>query len=177
MALKARIFKADIQISDMDRHYYQNHSLVLAQHPSETEERVMMRLFAFARHAHEALVFTKGMFDADEPDLWQKDLTGVIKLWIDVGQPDERRILKACGRSEQVYVYSYANHSHIWWNQISSKLNRAKNLTVINIMEASRKQLTQLAQRSMQLQCTIQDGQMWLSDGVETVQMDVEVLM
>jgi uncharacterized protein YaeQ len=137
---------------------------------------MMIRLLAFICHANESLSFTKGMFDTDEPDLWDKDLTGAIKLWIDMGQPDDRRILKACGRADRVYVYSYASHSHIWWNQIHSKLVRARNLTVINIPETSVKPLTKLAQRSMQLQCTIQDGHIWLADGIETLQIERTIL-
>ena len=114
MALKSTIYKADLQIADMDRHYYQDHSLTLARHPSETDERLMVRLLAFVRHANESLIFAKGLSDVDEPDLWQKDLTGAIELWIDVGQPDERRMLKACGRASQVVVYSYSSTSAIW---------------------------------------------------------------
>lgn len=174
MALKATIYKADLQIADMDRNYYQDHALTLARHPSETDERMMIRLLAFAIHAHEALSFTKGLFDTDEPDLWQKDLTGAIELWIEVGQPDEKRLMKACGRSEKVIVYSYSATSHIWYKQIASKLERAKNLTVINIPSDASAQLQKLAQRNMQLQCTIQDGQIWLTDSVETVLVERE---
>ena len=101
MALKATIYKADLQIADMDRNFYETQNLTIARHPSETDERMMVRVLAFARHAHEALSFTKGLFDTDEPDLWQKDLTGAIELWIEVGQPDDKRLLKACGRAEQ----------------------------------------------------------------------------
>ena len=115
MAFKATIFKADLQIADMDRHYYHDHALTIAQHPSETDERMMMRLLAFALHAHEALAFGKGISVDDEPDVWQKDLTGAIDLWIDVGLPDEKRIRKACGRARHVFIYSYAQRSaHIW---------------------------------------------------------------
>jgi uncharacterized protein YaeQ len=174
MALKATIYKADLQIADMDRNYYQDHALTLARHPSETDERMMIRLLAFAIHANEALTFTKGLFDTDEPDLWQKDLTGAIQLWIEVGQPDEKRLMKACGRSEQVIVYSYSATSHIWYKQIANKLERAKNLTVINIPADASMQLEQLAQRSMQLQCTIQDGQIYLTDSVNTVLVERE---
>ena len=169
MALKATIYKADLQIADMDRNYYQDHALTLARHPSETDERMMIRLLAFAIHANEALTFTKGLFDTDEPDLWQKDLTGAIQLWIEVGQPDEKRLMKACGRSEKVIVYCYSATSHIWYKQIANKLERARNLTVINIPAEASAQLEKLAQRNMQLQCTIQDGQIWLTDSVETV--------
>jgi len=174
MALKATIFKADLQIADMDRNYYHEHALTLARHPSETDERMMVRLLAFAIHASEALTFTKGLFDVEEADLWQKDLTGAIELWIEVGQPDEKRILKACGRSERVVVYSYGATSHIWWKQIANKVERAKNLTVINLPSDAAAQMSKLAQRTMQLQCTIQDGQIWLTDSVTTVEIGRE---
>jgi uncharacterized protein YaeQ len=174
MALKATIYKAELQIADMDRNYYQEHGLTLARHPSETDERMMVRLLAFALHADPALTFTKGLFDTDEPDLWQKDLTGAIQLWIEVGQPDEKRLMKACGRAEKVIVYSYSATSHIWYKGIANKLERAKNLTVINIPAEASAQLEQLATRNMQLQCTIQDGQMWLTDSVATVLVERE---
>jgi uncharacterized protein YaeQ len=176
MALKATIFKADLQIADMDRNYYQQHALTLARHPSETDERMMVRLLAFAIHASDALAFTKGLFDTEEPDLWEKDLTGAIELWIEVGQPDEKRIMKACGRAEKVIVYSYGATSHIWWKQIAGKLERARNLTVINLPSDAAQAMSKLAQRTMQLQCTIQDGQIWLTDSVDTVQVDREYI-
>jgi len=174
MALKATIYKAELSIADMDRNYYATHSLTLARHPSETDERMMVRLLAFAIHADEALSFTKGMFDVEEPDLWQKDLTDAIQLWVEVGQPDDRRILKGCGRSEHVIVYSYSAASPIWWKQLANKVDRAKNLTVINLPSETTAALEKMAQRTMQLQCTIQDGQIWLTDGAETVQVDRE---
>ena len=176
MALKATIYKAELQIADMDRNYYQEHLLTLARHPSETDERMMIRLLAFAIHASDALTFTKGLFDTEEPDLWQKDLTGAIQLWIEVGQPDEKRLMKACGRSEHVFVYSYGATSHIWWKQIANKLERAKNLTVVNLPSDAAEAMSKLAQRSIQLQCTIQDGQIWLTDGADTVLIDREAV-
>lgn len=174
MALKATIYKAELQIADMDRNYYQEHLLTLARHPSETDERMMIRLLAFAIHASDSLTFTKGLFDTEEPDLWQKDLTGAIQLWIEVGQPDEKRLMKACGRSEKVVVYSYGATSHIWFKAIANKLERAKNLSVINIPSDAAVQLQKMANRNMQLQCTIQDGQIWLTDSVDTVLVERE---
>lgn len=176
MALKSTIFKADLQVADMDRHYYDNHVLTIARHPSETDERMMVRLLAFALHASEALVFTKGLSADDEPDLWQKDLTGAIDLWIEIGQPDERRILKACGRSAQVIVYSYSSTSPIWWRQLASKVERAKNLQVINVSAETSQKLAALAQRNMQLQCTIQDAQIWINGGGESLLIDLLTL-
>jgi uncharacterized protein YaeQ len=177
MALKATIYKADLQIADMDRNYYQEHALTIARHPSETDERVMVRLLAFALHASPALAFTKGLFDTDEPDLWQKDLTGAIETWIEVGQPDEKRLLKACGRAAQVIVYSYSAASHIWYKQLASRIGRARNLAIVNIPAETSAALEKLAKRNMQLQCTIQDGQVWLTDGADTVLVERETLM
>lgn len=176
MALKSTIFKADLQISDMDRHYYQQHTLTIARHPSETDERMMIRVLAFALHASEALAFGKGLSDTDEPDLWQKDLTGAVELWIEVGQPDDRAILKACGRAERVVVYSYSSVSNIWWNQTGSRVERAKNLKVVNIAAEASQALAALAQRTMQLQCTIQDGQVWLGANENMVLIEPQTI-
>jgi uncharacterized protein YaeQ len=173
MAIKATIYKANLQIADMERHYYQDHTLTLAQHPSETDERMMVRLLAFALHAREYLEFGQGMTNDEEADLWQKDLTGAIELWIDVGIPDEKLIRKACGRAKQVVVYCYGGRvAEMWFAQNQTQFERQKNLTVINLPPESTRELAKLAQRNMNLQCTIQDGQVWLSDGDASVQVE-----
>jgi uncharacterized protein YaeQ len=177
MALKATIYKADLNIADIDRHYYADHALTIAQHPSETDERMMLRVLAFARHAHEYLEFGRGLSTEDEPDLWQKDLTGRIELWIDLGQPDERRLRKASGRSQQVVVYTYGGRAmKPWWEQNRDKFARIENLRVFNVSPASSEALARLVKRTMQLQCTIQDGQLWLSDEKDRVEVEIEVL-
>lgn len=177
MALKATIFKANLQIADMDRQYYADHALTLARHPSETDERMMVRLLAFARHAHARLVFGKGISDNDEPDIWQKDLTGSIERWIDVGLPQEKRILKASGRAKQVAIYSYGGHAaKLWWDGIKSKLQRLENVSVIELLPAVSQSLAKLAQRTMNLTCTIQDHAIWFSSEEKSVQVDYEVL-
>ncbi len=175
MALKATIFKAAVQVSDTDRHYYASHALTLARHPSETDERMMMRLLAFALHAHEALQFGKGLSTDDEPDLWHKDLTGAIALWIDVGQPDEKRLRKACGRAGQVVVYSYGGSgAAIWREQIAATVERSRNLTVRSVAPAASQAMARLAQRSMDLTYTVQDGQVWVADANETLSVALE---
>ena len=172
MALKATICKAELQISDMDRNYYHSHALTIARHPSETDERMMMRVLAFALYADEALAFGKGLSAEDEPDLWRKDLTGAIELWVDVGLPDEKRIRKACGRAAQVAILSYGGRgAELWWGQVSGLLERFRNLTVMNLPAVTGQVLTGMAQRNMQLQCLIQDGQIWLSDQDERVEV------
>jgi uncharacterized protein YaeQ len=177
MALKSTIFKAELQIADMDRNYYADHALTIARHPSETDERMMVRLLAFALHADKALTFAKGLGADDEPDLWRRDLTGAIATWIDVGQPDEKRLRRACGRAAQVFVYSYSGHAaDIWWNQTGAKLERIRNLVVFNLPAGVGPALARLADRSMQLQCTIQDGHIWLGGSEEAVQVDLQAL-
>jgi uncharacterized protein YaeQ len=173
LALKATIFKAELQIADMDRNYYQNHTLTIARHPSETDERMMVRLLAYALHASESLAFGKGLSTEDEPDLWRKDLTGAIELWIEVGQPDEKRIRRACGRAREVFVYSYGGQAAAtWWAQIANKLERNANLTVVSLPPASSQALAKLARRNMQLHCTIQEGQISLGDTEEQVTVE-----
>lgn len=172
MALPSTIFKATLQISDIDRQYYGEHQLTLARHPSETDERMMMRLFAFALHADERLNFTKGLCADDEPDLWQKSLTGEIALWVDVGLPDERRLRKACGRAARVCLYLYGGRAaELWWQRNADKLQRFANLRVVALAEAESKGLAGLVQRSMQLQCTIQDGEVWLNCDGQTLSL------
>lgn len=175
MALKATIFKIDLQIADMDRNYYGDHALTIARHPSETDERMMVRVLAFACHADPALSFGKGLSSEDEPDLWQKDLTGAIDLWIEVGLPDEKRLLKASGRAARVVVYSYGSAASIWWKQIAGKIERAKNISVRHVPQEASLALAKLAQRTMQLQCTVQDNQMWFTAAAGDV-VAVEVL-
>ena len=178
MALKSTIFKAELQIADIDRNYYQSHVLTLARHPSETDERMMVRLLAFALHAHESLLFGNGLSTDNEPDLWRKDLTGEINLWIDVGLPDEKLVRKACGRSRQVFIYSYGGRvADRWWDQCRSKLGKIKNLSVINLPPQTSQSIAKQAQRSMQLNCTIQEGQIWLTDQKESVQVELVILV
>jgi len=177
MALKATIFKANLQIADMERHYYKDHALTLARHPSETDERMMVRLLAFSLHAHEYLEFGQGMTNDDEADLWQKDLTGAIELWIDVGIPDEKLIRKACGRADQVAVYCYGGRvADMWFAQNNAQFERLKNLTIVNLPVESTRALSRLSKRTMNLQCTVQDGQVWLGDESDHVQIERTVL-
>ncbi len=157
MALKSTIYKIDLNIADMDRQYYAQHSLTLARHPSETDERLMVRLLAFALYANEMLTFGKGLSDDEEPDLWQKDLTGAIQLWIDVGLPTEKNIRKAAGRSNQVVAVLYGGRvADMWWEQNSKGLLKLNNLTVISLPETQA--LADIASRGLSVSLTIQDG-------------------
>ncbi|HEY2394845.1 MAG TPA: YaeQ family protein [Rudaea sp.] len=178
MALNSTTYKAELAISDMDRHYYATHVLTVARHPSETEERLMVRLLAFALFADERLTFGKGISSDDEPDLWRKDLTGEILEWIELGQPDESRIRKACGRSRQVIVITYNGRgADIWWDKNKALFARAKNLTVIDIPAAAVAELAALAGRTMRLQCMIQDRQVQVFGVDVAVTIDPAVRM
>lgn len=178
MALKATIFKASVQVSDMDRNYYQSHALTLARHPSETDERMMVRLLAFALNAHEYLAFGKGLSTDDEPDLWRKDLTGAIEQWIDVGQPDEKRLRKACGRANEVVVYSYGGSGAVMWREsVRDTLARCRNLMVVALPPDASQAMAKLAGnggRAMELTYTVQEGDVWVASEKDTVHIKPE---
>ena len=168
MAANATIYKASLNIADMDRNYYAEHNFTLAKHPSETDLRLMVKLVAFMLNADEKLLFTKGITQDDEPDLWQKALNGDIKLWIDLGQPDEKRIRKACGRSQKVIIYMYQEGSALaWWKQMQNSLGRFKNLSVIYLNIDGDIEL--LAKRAMTLQCNISDFELTIIDNDNSV--------
>ncbi|MBN8772633.1 MAG: YaeQ family protein [Thiobacillus sp.] len=165
MALKAILYKADLQIADMDRHVYGNHALTIARHPS-----------AYALYAQEGIAFTKGLFDVNEPEVWVKDLTGEIRLWIDLGQPDEARIRRACSRADQVVVLCYSSGCEVWWKQIAGKLTRFANLTVLRLPAGTSQALATLAGRNMRLQCLVQDGEIWINTDTASVAVKLRAL-
>jgi len=176
VALKATIYKAQLQIADMDRQLYADHALTLALHPSETPERLMVRLLAFALNVpHDthrgALVFARGLSDSDEPDLWQHDLSGQLIHWIEVGQPDDRRLIKASGRAERVTLIAYGPAVAVWWNGIANKLARLNNVSIWQLPSEQSQALAALADRSMQWQLTIEDGHIWVSSGEHSVEL------
>jgi uncharacterized protein YaeQ len=176
MAIKATIYKAQLQLADMDRSIYGDHSVTIARHPSEADERMMIRLLAFALNApaddhNGALDFAKDLWDVDEPSLWQKDLTGQILQWIEIGQPDDKRLMKASPRTEQLHVYSFSHSTPIWWAGIATKITRARNIAVWQIPAEQSQALAALAKRTMQLQVTVQDGAVWVGDGSDSIEI------
>ncbi len=170
MAPNSTIYRLELQVSDMDRHYYASHNLTLAQHPSETPQRLMVRLIAFALHAHERLEFGRGLSSEDDADLWLRDYTGDIDCWIDLGQPDESRVRRACARARQVVVVTYSgNSADIWWGKTASALSRLKNLTVLDIAPEDVEAAVGLLERGMRLTAMIQDGELQLMSDRQNV--------
>ncbi len=177
MALKATVHKVELSVSDMDRGYYGSHSLTLARHPSETSERMMVRLLAFAMYADEALAYGRGLSADDEPALWKKDLTGNIECWIDVGLPDERELRKACGRARRVVLLAYGGRGvGIWWNANQGALERLTNLDILDIPVEATQAMAALADRNMQINATLQDGHIWMGNADHTVLVEPVVL-
>jgi len=181
VALKSTVFKAQLAVADIDHGYYADHSLTLARHPSETDERMMIRLAALALNAHRlqtmcngdgTLGFGAGLSSPDEPDVILRDFTGRARCWIEVGQPEERPIAKACAQADEVAVYAFSHAADIWWRGIETKLTRLSNLSVWRIPAEQSQELAQLAQRTMQLQATIQESGLMLSDGSRTVSIE-----
>lgn len=164
MAQKATIYKVELSVSDMDRHYYETHKLTVAKHPSETDERMMVRLLAFALNAHENLEMTRGISTDDEPDIWQKNLSGELELWVTLGLPTEKIIRQSCGKSDEVIIYSYGGRTaDMWWEKIKNSTTRFDNLRVVNLSQESTGELAELASRTMKLQVNIQDGEVMVS--------------
>ncbi|HEX8987379.1 MAG TPA: YaeQ family protein [Rhodocyclaceae bacterium] len=173
MALKSTVFKANLEIADIDRGYYATHNLTLARHPSETDERMMMRLLAFALYADERLEFGKGLSTTDEPALWLKKLDGSIELWIEVGLPDERIVRRAAGRAERVVVLAYGGRTvDLWWAKEGNTLSRLGNLTVLAIDPEQSAALADLVERGMQLNVTLHEGQVMFGNGADTATIE-----
>ncbi len=171
MALKSTVYKVNLTVSDTERHHYNTYNFTVACHPSETEGRLCLRLAAFALFADEQLAFTRGLCATDEPDLWHKDDTGLIKRWIDLGWPEEKRIAKACGQSDEVVVVAYGRHTAPWWQTIADKTARFKRLTVLDTGEDIIEKLAPLATTNMEITATISDGILWFGNATTTVEM------
>lgn len=181
MALKSTVFKASLQLADIDHACYTDHALTLARHPSETDERMMVRLVALALNAHALqddcggdgqLAFGAGLSDPDEPDLWLRDFTGRTRLWVEVGQPEDKPVAKACGKADRVRLYCFSHAADIWWRGMEGKLARLQNLEVFRLPTESVVELGRLAQRSMQLQATVQEGVLTLADAQRSVDIE-----
>ena len=164
MAQKATIYKVELSVSDMDRHYYETHNLTVAKHPSETDERLMVRILAFALNAHECLEFTRGLSTDDEPDIWQKSLSGELELWVALGLPGAKIVRQSCGKADEVIIYCYGGRTaEIWWEKIKNSTTRCDNLQVVNFSEKDTRELGKQVNRSMRLQVNIQDGDVMVS--------------
>ncbi len=183
MALKSTIFKAGLQIADIDHAYYADHELTLARHPSETDERMMVRLCAMALQAHKlqsvcagdgTLAFGAGLSDPDEPDVWLRDFTGLTRLWVEVGQPEDKPLLKACAKADAVVLYCYGHAAEVWWRGMQDKLARASNLSVFRIPATAAQALVPMARRNLQLQATIQEGALMLGDAALHVDLELQ---
>src|SRR5436190_15850914 len=174
MAQKSTIFKVALTVADIGRGYYRDHELTLARHPSETDERMMVRVLAFALHADDALTFGRGLSEADEPDLSRRDLTGVIEHWIDVGLPDERDVRRACGRAKDVDVLAYGGRAvELWWRDTAARLERQEQLAVVEVSPDASRALAQMVDRFMRLQVTIQDDHALVANGTTSVSVDL----
>ncbi len=172
MGTKSTVYKVDLMVNDIDRQYYATHSLVLAQHPSEPDRRVMARLLTFALFADERLEFGRGLSTHEDPDLWLRDMTGAVEQWIELGQPDESNIRKACGQAKEVIVVTYSgNSAEVWWTKNAVSLSRSKNLRVIDIESASLDNATRFLDRRMSLSATIQEGEFQLSNGTDSIEI------
>jgi len=183
LALKSTVFKAQLQIADIDHGCYTDHALTLARHPSETDERMMVRLVALALNAHQVqdlcggdgtIGFGAGLCDPDDPDVRLTDFTGRRRLWIEVGQPDERPLARACSQADAVIVYAYAPAADIWWRGMAGKVARLPRLAVWRFAAEHTRALAALAERHMQLVATVQEGAITIAGERGAVHLEPE---
>jgi uncharacterized protein YaeQ len=183
MALKSTIYKAQLAIADIDHGYYTDHALTLARHPSETDERMMIRVLALALNAHllqdlcngdGTLAFGAGLSDPDDPDLSLKDYTGQIRLWVEVGQPEDKPLSKACQKADLVRVYPFHHAAEVWWKGMGDKVQRLDKLEVWRVPSESSQALARMAERSMKLQATVQDGAVTFSGDKDSVHLELQ---
>lgn len=176
MAQNATIHKVELSVSDMDRHYYGTHKLTIARHPSETDERMMLRILAFALNAHEHLEMTRGLSTDDEPDIWQKSLSVALDLWVALGQPGDKAVRQSCGKAARVILYPYGGRAaEIWWDKIRGGAARFANLEVVRLPEHETDALAKLASRTMKMQVNIQDGEVMVAVGDDMVNLTPEI--
>ena len=156
MALKPTIYKLKISLSDLNREVYDTLNLTIALHPSETMERMMARVIAFCINAEEHLTFTKGLSEADEPDIWARSLNGELQLWIDLGEPLAERIKKATHRARAVKVYSFNSKSDVWWNQGRAEFGKLR-ADFYRFDSERIKELAAMVERTMDISVTISE--------------------
>lgn len=180
MALKSTVFKANLAVADIDHGYYADHALTLARHPSETDERMLVRLVALALNAWQlqtlcqgdgTLRFGAGLSDPEDPDVSLTDFTGRKRLWIEVGQPEDKPLAKACQKADAVLVYAFSHAAEVWWRGIEGRLSRLDKLQVWRLDATGVRKLASLTQRSMQLQATVHEGALALSDAAQHVEL------
>ncbi len=176
MALKPTIYKAQVELADSDSHHYESLSLTLARHPSETLERMAVRLLAFCLNAAEAPTFTRGLSTAEEPDLWSHSDSGEIEHWIEVGQPEEPRLRKACGRARRVSVYAFARSADTWWKLNGEAITALPRLRVWQLQWPDVESAAALLDRTVQLNASIVGGTLYLDNGNASASLEPTIL-
>ncbi len=174
MAIGASIYKVDLNLSNFNTHYYHDFDLVMAKHPSENEARLMNRLAAFCYCAHEDLAFTKGLSTPEEPELWQKNLTGDILHWIELGQPDEKRIKQALGKSKKVSIFTTHPNTYLdWFNKLKTKSDKLF-IYFLEVLENG--PIDKFVEKNMKLSCTFEDQMMYIGNEEERIAIKMNLL-
>jgi len=175
VAIKPTIYKLRVNLSDLNRDYYDTLSLTIALHPSETIERMMARMLAFCINAEPELSFTKGLSSIEEPDIWQRTLDDQIALWIDIGEPASERIKKASRQAKKVSVYSFNSKSDVWWQQGQSKFKQL-NVSVYRFDWPGIQALAALVERTMDFSVTITGDSAYIATQLGECEVSWEVL-
>ncbi len=177
MALPPTIYRASIQLSDLDRNCYEHLQVTVAQHPSEKPERLVARLLAYALCYQEGLVFTKGICAGDEPDLWLKGPDGRVLLWLEVGLPEAERLVKAARHAEQVVLFACGSGRWRWEAAQLERLARVKNLSVFGLEQEFLEQLVTRLKRGIDWTLTRTEGTLYLTLADEGLEGPLDLLL
>ncbi len=177
MALKPTIYTINLALADSDRGVYDNLTLKLARHPSETLERLTARILAFGLHAAPGLGFTRGLSSTDEPDLWRHSDSGEIEHWIEVGQPEESRLRKARGRARQVSVLAFGKSADTWWLNQGDAIAQLARVEVAQLPWEGVQEAAALIDRNTALSLNIAGSVLYLDNGSEQVSLEVKPLL
>ncbi len=167
------IYKAFVELSNLNSHTYESFNLTMAKHPSENESRMMYRLVSYLHESNKNLEFTRGLSSTDEPEVWEKGASGEVIHWIEMGEPDEKRIRKVCGKSQKVTIYTYnQNTAHLWFEKIKNKLIGNQKVKIYHIQ--NQEDFEVLINRSMKLDCLIEDQSLYLSDELNRIEFFIQ---
>ncbi len=176
MALTSTIYTFDITVSNVDRGCYETLALRVAMHPSESPEYFTARVFAYCLEYAEGIVFSRGISDADEPTIAVRDLTGALKVWIEIGAPDAARLHKASKAAPKVAVYTHRDPAQVQRVLVGERIHRTESIPLYALDRALIEAFCARLERRMQFSFAVTDGTIYLDLKGETLTGTIETL-
>lgn len=176
MAKGSRIYKVKLFISDIDRNCYEQLELTVAQHPSESDERLLARLLAFGLEYESGLAFGGGVSSTDQAPIWLRNDYEEVQHWIEIGQPDPDRLAKLNKRQPRLTLYTYGANAHRWWHQHSPNLSKLQRLKAVQLDYDALQTLVSAMTSGFELQLNRQDEVLYLGLNDQQAEMQLAFL-